>query len=131
MKRREGWDERKKKIVRLYVHNAFAIVFLGCVFFFKRIDNGSLIQTLLVVAGYTYGPLLALFAFGMLTKRQLNEMAVPIVCIAAPVACYLLKTFEKDWLCGYTIGTELLIINAALTFIGLLLCSHKRDPVLI
>lgn len=131
MKRREDWDERKKKMVRLYVHNAFAIVFLGCVFFFKRVDNGSLIQTLLVVAGYTYGPLLALFAFGMLTKRQLNEMAVPVVCIAAPVACYLLKTFEKEWLGGYTIGTELLIINAALTYIGLLLCSHKREAVLI
>lgn len=131
MKRREDWDERKKKQVRLAVHNAFAIIFLGCVFFFRKVDNGSLIQTLLVVAGYTYGPLLALFAFGILTKRQPLDIAVPVICIAAPVLCYLLKTNEKSWLGGYTIGTELLIINAALTFIGLLLASRRQEPLLI
>ncbi len=131
MKRRGDWDERRKKKVRLAVHNAFAIVFLGCVFFFRQVDNGSLIQTLLVVAGYTYGPLLALFAFGIITKRQPHDTAVPIICIAAPVLCYLLKTNEKAWLGGYTIGTELLIINASLTFAGLLLASRRQEPLLI
>ncbi len=131
MKRREDWDERKKKRVRLAVHNAFALVFLACIFFFRQVDNGSLIQTLLVVAGYTYGPLLALFAFGILTRRQPIDTAVPVICIAAPVLCYLLKTNEKVWLGGYTIGTELLIINAALTFAGLLLASRRQEPLLI
>jgi Na+/proline symporter len=131
MKKRQGWDEKRKKKVRLAVHNAFAIVFLACIFLFKKVDNGSLIQTLLVVAGYTYGPLLALFAFGMLTKRQPYDTAVPVICIAAPVICYILKTYEKDWLGGYVIGTELLIINASLAFIGLLLCSRKGEPLLI
>jgi SSS family transporter len=131
MKRKENWDEQKKKKIRLAVHNAFAIVFLACVFLFRKVDNGSLIQTLLVVAGYTYGPLLALFSFGMLTRRQPYDTAVPIICIAAPVLCYILKTNEKEWLGGYTIGTELLIINASLAFIGLLLCSRKSEPLLI
>jgi Na+/proline symporter len=126
MKRRPNWDERRKRKVRLIVHNCFAIVFLACVFFFRATDNGSLIQTLLVVAGYTYGPLLGLFAFGMLTKRRPKELAVPLICLAAPVLCYLLKTYEKEWLGGYVIGTELLPINAALTFIGLLLWSKKE-----
>ena len=126
MKQRDNWDERKKKNVRLAVHNAFALIFLACVFFFRLADNGSLIQTLLVIAGYTYGPLLALFAFGILTKRNVIETAVPVICIAAPVCCYILKTNEKAWLGGYVIGTELLIINAALTFLLLFLCS-KRD----
>jgi SSS family transporter len=131
IKRRPDWDERKKKNVRLAVHNAFALVFLACVFFFKMVDNGSLIQLLLTVAGYTYGPLLALFAFGILTRRQLRDIAVPLVCIAAPVLCYIIKTYEKVLLGGYAIGTELLIINAALTFIGLLLCSRKPAAALI
>lgn len=128
LKHHRHWDERKKKRIRLAVHNAFAVLFLACVFFFRKADNGSLIQTLLVIAGYTYGPLLALFAFGILTKRQTNEIFVPIICIAAPVICYILKTNEKAWLGGYVIGTELLIINAGLTFI-LLFCLSKKAQV--
>lgn len=130
IKRRNDWTEEKKKKVRLIVHNAFAIVFLVCVFFFREIDNGSLIQTLLVIAGYTYGPLLALFSFGILTKRNVNAGAVPIVCLIAPVVCYVLKQHDKEWLGGYTIGTELLIINAALAFILLILCSKPASPEL-
>ncbi|MBS1615974.1 MAG: sodium:solute symporter [Bacteroidetes bacterium] len=127
LKRRPDWDERKQRQVRLIVHNAFALIFLACVFFFRATDNGSLIRTLLIVAGYTYGPLLGLFAFGMLSKRQPGELAVPIICIAAPVVCYLLKSNEARWLGGYVIGTELLPINAALTSAGLLLFSKKEQ----
>jgi len=126
IKRREDWAEEKKKKVRLVVHNVFAVVFLICIFFFREVDNGSLIQTLLVVAGYTYGPLLALFSFGILTKRRINEAAVPLICILAPVSCYIVKEHDKAWLGGYVIGTELLIINAALAFILLILCSKRK-----
>ncbi len=127
IKRREDWDEKKKARMRLMVHNAFALIFLACVFFFREVDNGSLIQTLLVVAGYTYGPLLALFVFGIFTKREVNSNSVPIMCIAAPILCYILKQHDKEWLGGYTIGTELLIINAALTFLLLFLFSKKES----
>lgn len=127
MKRRGDWSEKQKKNIRLIVHNIFAIIFLFCVFFFREVDNGSLIQTLLVVAGYTYGPLLALFSFGILTKRKVNEKLVPFICILAPVICYFLKQHEQTLLAGYKIGTELLIINAALAFILLILCSKKAD----
>ncbi|HRO41388.1 MAG TPA: sodium:solute symporter [Flavipsychrobacter sp.] len=130
MKKKENWSEEKKKRVRLIVHNAFAIVFLICVFFFREVDNGSLIQTLLVVAGYTYGPLLALFSFGILTKRKINEAAVPLICLLAPVVCYIIKENDKAWLGGYVIGTELLIINAALAFILLFLCSKKTGKLI-
>lgn len=125
IKKRDDWNEDKKKRVRLIVHNVFALIFLFCVFFFREVDNGSLIQTLLVVAGYTYGPLLALFSFGILTKRKVQEAAVPLICLLAPVVCYVLKENDKAWLGGYVIGTELLIINAALAFILLFLCSKK------
>lgn len=129
MKRRTDWDERKKKNVRLTVHNIFALLFLACVFFFREVDNGSLIQILLVVAGYTYGPLLALFVFGIFTKRAVNNTLVPVICIAAPIVCYILKQHDKDWLGGYTIGTELLVINAGLTFVLLFLFSKKDEQL--
>ncbi|RYY51516.1 MAG: sodium:solute symporter [Chitinophagaceae bacterium] len=129
IKKRTDWDEQKKGRVRLIVHNVFAIIFLVFVFFFREVDNGSLIQTLLVVAGYTYGPLLALFTFGILTRRRVMDGAIPVICVLAPVVCYILKQNDKDWLGGYTIGTELLIINAGLAFLLLFLCSKKGDAV--
>ncbi|XZF12860.1 sodium:solute symporter [Chitinophagaceae bacterium MMS25-I14] len=127
IKRRSDLSEKQKSSRRLIVHNIFAIIFLVFVFLFREVDNGSLIQTLLVVAGYTYGPLLALFAFGIFTKKNVLGNMVPIVCLAAPVLCYILKMHDKEWLGGYVIGNELLIINAALTFLLLLLCSRNRE----
>ncbi len=129
IRRKEGMTEKQQKHTRLIVHNAFAIIFLAFVFIFREIDTGSLIDTLLDVAGYTYGPLLALFAFGIFTRRQLVSELVPLVCIAAPVCCYMLKHNETKLLNGYIIGTELLIINAALTFLLLFLCSKKGGKV--
>ncbi len=129
IRRKKGMTEQQQKRTRLIVHNAFALIFLACVFIFRSIDNGSLIQVLLVVAGYTYGPLLALFAFGIFTNRSVRNPLVPIACIAAPVACYVLKQHDSEWLHGYSIGTELLIINAALTFLLLILISRKSSAV--
>jgi Na+/proline symporter len=129
IRRKQGATEQQQQRTRLIVHNAFALIFLVCVFVFRQIDNGSLIQVLLVVAGYTYGPLLALFAFGILTTRQVRSQVVPLVCLAAPIACYVLKQHDTAWLHGYAIGTELLIINASLTFLLLLATSHRGKAV--
>ncbi len=124
-RRSPALDEARQKRIRLAVHYSFAALFLLCVFFFKIVDDGSVLQTLLVVAGYTYGPLLALFAFGMYTRRTLRGPAVPIVCIAAPALCYILKQHDAAWLGGWHIGTELLLVNAVVTF-GLLWMVSKR-----
>ncbi len=128
IRRKQGMTEEQQKKTRMFVHYTFAVLFLICVFIFRMVDNGSLIQTLLVVAGYTYGPLLALFVFGIFTNRNVRKEFVPIICIAAPVICYMIKQNEAKWLGGYQIGTELLIINASLTFL-LLLLSSKRGRV--
>ncbi|PQJ08763.1 sodium:solute symporter [Flavipsychrobacter stenotrophus] len=128
IRRKQGMTEAQQKKTRMFVHYTFAVLFLICVFIFRMVDNGSLIQTLLVVAGYTYGPLLALFVFGIFTNRNVRKEFVPIICIAAPVICYMIKQNEAKWLGGYQIGTELLIINASLTFL-LLLLSSKRGRV--
>ncbi len=127
-----NYSPARQKSIRLRVHYTFAVVFLACVFGFRSIDNGQLITTLLTVAGYTYGPLLALFAFGMGSRRRLTPSLTPLVCIAAPVIIFFLKTNEEAIFGGYKIGVELLIINAAITYVGLLLISRppaKTAPV--
>ncbi len=125
IRRKKGMTEQQQKKTRLFVHYTFSVVFLICIFIFRKVDNGSLIDTLLDVAGYTYGPLLALFVFGIFTSRNVRNEFVPIVCVAAPVACYMLKQNAAQLLHGYQIGNELLIINASLTFLLLLLSSKK------
>ena len=123
-KSQNNYSAERQKSIRLRVHYTFAIVFLICVFGFRYIDNGQLITTLLTVAGYTYGPLLALFAFGMLSRRTIIPTLTPLVCIAAPVIIFFLKSNEEALFGGYKIGVELLIINAAITYLGLLLISR-------
>src|SRR5690606_39138024 len=113
--------------IRMWVHHGFALIFLACVFFFREVDQGSLIQTLLVVAGYTYGPLLALFAFGIFVRRRLISWAVPWVCLLSPVLSYVLKENDMAWLGGYQVGTELLLINGLIAFVLLMLVSRKHD----
>lgn len=127
IKNRKDWDEQKQKKVRLIVHNTFAVIFLGCVFFFREVDNGSIIVVLLKVAGYTYGPLLALFAFGIFTKRSVNNNLVPFICIIAPVLCYFLKEYDTSLLGGYQIGYELLLINTLITYFFLYITSNKTS----
>lgn len=129
IRRKKGMTEEQQKRTRLFVHYTFSVVFLICVFLFRMVDNGYLIDTLLDVAGYTYGPLLALFVFGIFTSRNVRKEFVPIVCIAAPVACYILKQNAAKWLGGYQIGTELLIINGSLTFLLLLLSSKRGEKL--
>jgi hypothetical protein len=95
------------------------------VLYFKWLDNKSIIGILLDIAGYTYGPLLGLFAFGMLTKRSITDKFAPIICLLAPVICYLIQYNSISWFSNYQIGIEMLILNGALTFMGLFAVSKK------
>ena len=116
--------EKQIKRTRISVHITFALIFFLCIMIFKWINDKSIINVILVVAGYTYGPLLGLFLFGIFTKRMLPQNAVMvIICIAAPVITYILSTNATKWFNGYAIGIELLLINGLLTFAGLLLVS--------
>jgi hypothetical protein len=124
---RPAWDEKRKKKIRMVVHGSFAIVFLFCILIFKWINDKSIINVILELAGYTYGPLLGLFAFGIFTKRSLpDNPAVTIVCLLAPACCYILSRNAGQWFGGYQIGYELLLINGILTFLGLFLISKKK-----
>ena len=126
MQRNKEWDEAKQKKIRQRVHLGFAFVFLLIVMVFKWIDNKSIIDLLLKIASYTSGPLLGLFAFGILTKRSLNNKWVAFICILAPILCYVLEYYQKYLLGGFQIGQELLIINGLFTFLGLWLISSPN-----
>jgi len=123
MKRREDWTDVEKKKIRQRIHLGFAFIFLLFVMLFHWINEPSMIGVILKVAAYTYGPLLGLFSFGILTKRSVKDKLVPIICITAPILCYLIDRFQKSIFGNYEVGLELLIINGLLTFIGLLLIS--------
>lgn len=129
MQRRTDWSDAEKKKTRQRVHLVFAAIFLVFVMVYKLIDSSSMIGVILKVAAYTYGPLLGLFTFGILTKRTVNDAIVPFICVAAPVVCFFLDMFQKQLFGGFEIGLELLIINGLLTFIGLLSISKKAATV--
>ena len=128
MKNHENGSEAYRKRIRHRVHLGFAVLFLLLIMVFKWADNPSMIGLILKLASFTYGPLLGLFAFGILTRRAVRDSCVPWIAIAAPVICYGLDTYQQHLFGDYQMGLELLIVNGALTFAGLY-CVSKRSPV--
>ena len=104
--------------VRRRVHGAVVLAFSLCMVLFKLAEGGNMIDVIYVLASYTYGPLLGLYAFGLFSKQQVRDRAVPFVCLAAPLLCGLLDHFAPVWW-GYTFGYELLLLNGLLTLLGL------------
>ncbi|WP_315820643.1 sodium:solute symporter [Paraflavitalea speifideaquila] len=125
IQRNTSWNDQQKKKIRQRVHLTFAAIFLWLVMVFKWVNNPSMIGVILKVAAYTYGPLLGLFSFGILTKRVVNDKLVPVICVASPVICFMLDKYQKQIFGSFEIGLELLIINGLLTFLGLLAISKK------
>jgi hypothetical protein len=93
---------------------------------FKVINDDSVVNAIFKAAGYTYGPLLGLFAFGMTTKRAVNDKLVPWICILAPVLCFIIDLNSVNWT-GYAIGFELIIINGLITYFLLLFTSKETS----
>ena len=122
----EYQDEAHKTKVRGRVHILIAIIFAMVILLFQLINKGSIINELFKAAGFTYGPLLGLFAFGLLTKRTLKDRYVIYVCIAAPVISYFLNAYSKQLFGGLTFGFLILAVNGLLTFAGLYLISKAE-----
>ena len=125
IQRREDIDEAQKKKLRQRIHLAVAFIFLLFVLLFYQVNNPSMIGVILKVAAYTYGPLLGLFTFGIITKKNVHDNLVPVVCIAAPIICFFIDKFQKELFGNFQIGSELLILNGLITFTGLLMISKK------
>jgi Na+/proline symporter len=125
MQRRTDWNDAQKKKTRQRIHLVFAFIFLLFVMVFYKVNNPSMIGVILKVAGYTYGPLLGLFSFGILTKRQVNDKWVPLIAVISPVVCFIIDKYQSQLLGRFEIGLELLILNGLLTFAGLWSISRK------
>ncbi len=108
----EKQDPKQQITTRKYVHLLFSLILLVVILLFNAINDQSVIKSLFTVAGYTYGPLLGMFSFGLFTKYNVKDNFVPFIAILSPVICYILKLYIP-------FGFELLILNGMLTFIGL------------
>ena len=112
---------------RKWIHVAFALLYLLVIIAFRPFHNESLIDKVFDIAGYTYGPLLGLYTFGLFVKkRKVIDKAVPYIAIASPIVSYFLKMYSPQLFFGYRIGFEILIINGLLTFLALLAFSRKE-----
>jgi hypothetical protein len=148
LKKNNDLTEKQKKVTRLTVHFTFAIIFFLLVMIFKWINDKSIIDVILKVAGYTYGPLLGLFAFGIITHRKIKDKYALIVCLLSPLIIFgldfinnpqwyidhfsisastaeSLRSFSQKIFGGFKLGIEILIINGLVTFLGLFLISTK------
>ena len=112
--------------IRRIVHVSFALLYLLVIVAFRPFHRESLIDTLFDVAGFTYGPLLGLYAFGLFTRRHARDRWVPVIAILSPVVCYILKLNSYQWF-GYHFGFEILLLNGLVTFALLWLSSLKKS----
>ncbi len=125
IRRNEKLDEARRKKIRYAVHFCFAVLLFLVIVVFRIINDRAVIDKVLTIASYTYGPLLGLFTFGIFSKRMPGDRWVPAICILAPVLCYFVNENSAAWFGGYKFGYELLILNGLLTFLGLLAISKK------
>lgn len=122
----QRYTEQQKVRFRKLIHISFAMLYLLVIIAFKPFHNQSLIDTIFDVAGYTYGPLLGLYAFGLFTRYEVKDKYVPVVAILSPVICYILKLNSQEWLWGYRFGFEIILLNGLLTCLGLFIIRKRK-----
>lgn len=127
LNKRTDIDEQRKKILRQRVHLSFALLLLVVIVIFRAINNQAVIDKLFTVAGYTYGPLLGLYAFGLFTRYRVVDRAVPVISLLSPVICFIISEYSVYLFHGYRFGFELLILNGFITFAGLFLFRRNKE----
>jgi uncharacterized sodium:solute symporter family permease YidK len=123
--KRTDISQQAREKLRMAIHFGFAILLFGTILLFKAFNDQALIKTVLKLAGYTYGPLLALFVFGRFTRLIPAARWVPLICLASPLLTWVIDRNSQAWLGGYAFGNEVLLLNAAITLIGLRLISRQ------
>lgn len=111
--------------IRKKVHMGFTVLMFLVILAFRWINDQSVINSVFVIAGYTYGPLLGLYSFGLFTKFAVDDKWVPYLAIAAPLIAFVVDRNSEEWLLGYRFGFEILILNGALMFLGLWLIRKR------
>ncbi|MDR9443323.1 MAG: sodium:solute symporter, partial [Schleiferiaceae bacterium] len=122
-----GFGGLSAKSTRVLVHASFSLLLLGVILVFRQLNDDSVIKELFTAAGYTYGPLLGLYAFGLFTRWPVRDALVPLVAVIAPLLSFIVKQNAPQWF-GYTMSFEHLILNGLLTFSGLCLLRQKGTP---
>ncbi len=122
---RTDLDEATQTRRRRLIHLGFAVLLLGAILAFKARNNGAVIKLVLDLAGYTYGPLLGLFALGLATKVRAGGPVLPWICVLSPLLCWMLSRNSAEWLGGYRFGFELLLLNGLLTAIGVATLARR------
>lgn len=120
------FDDKRLTVVRKRVHIAMAVAMFITICALFRLNNTNVIDAVYTLASYTYGPILGLFAFGILTKWRVKGKYVGIVAVVAPILCFILQQNSERWFGGYKFSYELLIVNALLTFVGLMLLIKRE-----
>ncbi|MDB4727383.1 sodium:solute symporter [Saprospiraceae bacterium] len=118
--------ESEKKKTRWIVHIGFSIILLTVIIIFNSLSNDSVINELLKIAGYTYGPILGLFVFGMVTKRQIRDNYVIPICLAAPIVSYLINNNSAELFGGFQFGFLIIALNGFITVLGLWAISYEN-----
>ena len=111
---------------RKRVHGSVALAMMMVIWVFNHYSSSGVITLIFTMASYTYGPLLGLFAFGILTRRSVRSAAIPFIALASPAICYVVSTNSAAWFGGYQFSYELIILNGALTMLGLWACSYRK-----
>jgi len=121
----DKYKEAKKRSIKKRAHILFSVLLIVVILVFRAISDESIVVAVFTVAGYTYGPILGLFVFGMYTKLKVKDRWVPLVGIASPVICFFISTYSEELFNGYQFGFELLIVNGLITMLGLWLISKR------
>lgn len=116
-----------QKRKRIGVHLSFSLLMCMIIILFRELNNTSVVNAVLKAVGYTYGPILGLFAFGLLTRYQVKEKYLLWICLSSPLLSYLADLYSKQFLWGYRFGFEILLLNGLLCFIGLYLIREKNS----
>jgi Na+/proline symporter len=115
--------EKRLRKQRTWVHLGFSALFVVIIMVLNMISNDAVINLIFRIAGYTYGPLLGLFTYGLFTNWTLRDRWVPYVCVAAPALTWVLEVSSKSW---FDVGFLTILINGVITFVGLLLITEKK-----
>ena len=130
----EGRPEVERSRIKHVVHIGFSLLFYVVILIFRQVNSKEVITAVFDIAGYTYGPLLGLYAFGMFNKRPVLDRAVPFICLASPVLTYIVNENSAAWFGGYQFGFERLLLNGLFAYAGLWAVSKsvpKPEPVAV
>ncbi|AUD03887.1 sodium:solute symporter [Spirosoma pollinicola] len=115
----ENRPETERSRIKHIVHIGFSLLFYVVILIFRQVNSKEVITAVFDIAGYTYGPLLGLYAFGMFNKRPVIDWVVPFICLASPILTYIINEHSAAWFGGYQFGFERLLLNGLFTYVGL------------